>query len=72
MKRSQMLKILRESFIFHTNNPFGAESDDEMYSNILFDLEKAGMKPPKSVLDPVLLTNKFVWEPEEIAWESKE
>ncbi len=46
MKRSKMLEILRESFIRNMNSE-DVVDDDQMYSNILYDLEDAGMKPPR-------------------------
>ena len=51
MKRSEMVKILRDSFIYHMNPTGPAETDEEMYSNILMDLENAGMHPPVVTYD---------------------
>lgn len=45
MKRSEMLKILNNSFWFHMNCDC-CYSDELMYSAILKDLENAGMLPP--------------------------
>lgn len=45
MKRSQMVEILRNSFIEHMHST-EHNTDEEMYSAILKDLEKAGMLPP--------------------------
>lgn len=45
MKRSQMLEILRNSFVEHMNS-YEINTDEEMYSAILADLEKNGMMPP--------------------------
>ncbi len=48
MKRSDMIEVLRNSFIHWMNYPEtdGPQNDTEMYSNILKDLEEAGMAPP--------------------------
>lgn len=46
MKRSEMLKVLRDSFLYQMNVE-SVTTDDEMYSNILKDLEDAGMIPPR-------------------------
>lgn len=62
MKRSEMLKILQDSFIYHMNPAGPAETDEEMYSNILADLERAGMIPPISHFDLGLEHNE--WESE--------
>ena len=45
MKRSEMVEILRNSFINNMNSE-DVDSDEMMYSNILQDLEDAGMEPP--------------------------
>lgn len=44
MKRSEMIAILQKSFIYHMNPDGPAETDEEMYSNILHDLEVVGME----------------------------
>lgn len=47
MKRSEMVEILRSSFIEHMNcSENCCKNDEEMYSSILKDLENTGMLPP--------------------------
>lgn len=50
MKRSTMIKILKASFNYHLSNAEPSQSENEIYSNILTDLESAGMMPPESLL----------------------
>lgn len=50
MKRSTMVKILKASFNYHLSNAVPEQSENEIYSNILTDLESAGMMPPESLL----------------------
>lgn len=47
MKRSEMLKTLKESFTKHMHQiDCTCETDAEMYEHILTDIETAGMLPP--------------------------
>lgn len=46
MKRSEMVKVLRDSFVKHMNPNGPANNDYLMYSFILRDLEVAGILPP--------------------------
>lgn len=52
MKRSQMLEILRESFLNHMNCQC-CTTDEEIYSKVLKELEDAGMIPPVTILMPL-------------------
>ena len=54
MKRSEMLKLLKESFTKHMHQiDCTCETDAEMYEHILTDLENAGMLPPPSnIINP--------------------
>lgn len=46
MRRSQMIEVLRSSFIKHMSSVDCCASNEVMYSHVLRDLEEAGMKPP--------------------------
>ena len=47
MKRSEMLKIIQDSFNYHMNPPGPtADTDEEMWNRILKDIENVGMLPP--------------------------
>lgn len=46
MKRSEMLRVLEKSFLHWMNHPEESLNDKEIYSNILNDLEEAGMAAP--------------------------
>lgn len=47
MRRSEMIKILQNSFLEHMNCSYDCcSTDNELYSKILIDLEKHGMLPP--------------------------
>lgn len=51
MKRSEMVKVLQDSFLYHMNNSPPDEmfdTDEKMYDRILLDLEVKGMKPPST------------------------
>jgi len=61
MKRSEMLEIIND-IIFYNNAGFGS---DKLANEILSELELKGMKPPVKKRCPVLLTDAYVWEPEE-------
>lgn len=67
MKRSEMLKILQTAVVYHMNPTGPAETDEEMYSNILSDLERAGMLPPTSdkELEGLPSYYKYEWESEQ-------
>lgn len=53
MKRSEMVKLLQHFFYKHANDCTCCNNDNDMYSNILTDLENSGMLPPPSnIINP--------------------
>jgi hypothetical protein len=67
MKRSDMIKILRDSFLEHMNCQC-CSTDEELYSKVLQILEKAGMLPPNCKLhEPGIfhVNESHKWEPED-------
>jgi hypothetical protein len=71
MKRSHAIKTLRNSFIYWANclkEDAVIQNDEEMYSNILKDMEEAGLMPPKypaTVGKNIIPYFKDGWEKEE-------
>jgi len=50
MRRSEMVELLQETFLRHMNcTEDCCGTDEKMYSNILRELEDAGMMPPKVI-----------------------
>lgn len=62
MKRSDMLKILRNAFIEHMNCSC-CDTEDQMYSKILLILEQQGMMPPVTMLSHLKVLDSS-WDPE--------
>lgn len=64
MRRSQMVEILREAVFNHMNcDADCCQTDEELYSKVLKELEDAGMLPPRTVLSHLKVEDN-AWDPE--------
>ncbi len=65
MKRSQMIEILRESVFNHMNcEPECCQTDEDLYSKVLTELEDSGMLPPTTELSHLKGLRDNAWDPE--------
>lgn len=46
MKRSTMVQLLRDSILNHMNCQDCCETDEDLYSRVLEEIENSGMLPP--------------------------
>jgi hypothetical protein len=67
MKRSEMIKIIAGSITAHVR--LGEWIDDDQVDDILSDIEKAGMLPPKTDFKASdgITYRACTWEPEDEA-----
>jgi hypothetical protein len=70
MKRSEIITLMQKSYFKHANDPL-LETDKDIWSAVLLDMEQAGMVPPfnkqpfdRSLGESTMNIKNYKWEQE--------
>lgn len=64
MKRSEILKLMKEAASIHYGESIhDPDFEDRLMNTLLSSLEKQGMLPPRTKLEPMGLSDN-AWDPE--------